>query len=176
MISYENIPLQSKGDNWMKKQPPLTTYDAVKEKALRLLEFRSHSEEELRQKLRRQGASEEHIEETLEFCRKYGFVNDEQYALAKAKDLMNLKKFGPRRIRSELKAKGISPELIEIAMEELDTDAGTSELKRLVSRKLSGDFSPKSLNRCIRYFLYRGYELRDIRSCIEETVAMELSD
>lgn len=160
----------------MKKQTPLTTYEAVKEKALRLLDFRSHSEEELRQKLKRQGASDEHIEETLDFCRRYGFVNDERYAAAKAKDLMRLKKFGSRRIRSELKAKGIAPELIETAMAELEDVEDAPELIKLVEKKLAGDFSPKNLNRCLRYFLYRGYELRDIRSCIDETVAMGLSD
>ncbi len=160
----------------LKKQTPLTSYEAVKEKALRLLEFRSHSEEELRQKLKRQGASDEHIEDAIDFCRHYGFVNDERYAAAKAKDLMKLKKYGPRRIRADLKAKGISPELIETAMAELDEQESGTELRKLVEKKLAGDFSPKSLNRCLRYFLYRGYELRDIRGCIDETVTMNLSD
>ena len=55
------------------KKKPLNTYEAVKEKALCLLEFRSHSEQELIRKLRMNGASEEHIDMTLSFCREYGF-------------------------------------------------------------------------------------------------------
>ena len=48
-------------------------FDEAKEKALRLLEFRSHSEKELSDKLRRAGARVEDIEEILDFCRNYGF-------------------------------------------------------------------------------------------------------
>ena len=91
----------------MRKKTVLDTYDKVKEKALRLLEFRSHSEYELRQKLHIAGASDEHIEQALEFCRHYGFVNDKSYALGKARDLINLKKYGLRRVKSELKMKGL---------------------------------------------------------------------
>lgn len=160
----------------MRKQQSLNTYEEVKEKMLRLLEFRSHSEEELRQKLRRLHAPEEYIEEALDFCRNYGFVNDERYALAKAKDLMRLKKYGLRRIRAELRSKGIADEYIEEAVAQLDNDEALSELSRLVERKLAGDYSVKSLNRCLRYFLYRGYELRDIRACIDETVKNNFCD
>ena len=160
----------------MKKQQPLKTAGEVREKALRLLEFRSHSEYELRQKLRRYGASDEHIDAALDFCREYRFVNDEQYAMSKAKDLMNLKNYGVRRIRSELRAKGLAPEYIEAAIEELDTEAAAEELKRLVKRKLAGDFSVKNLNKCLRYFIYRGYDIYDIRECIDETVRTDFCD
>ena len=74
------------------------TFDEAKDKALRLLEFRSHSERELSDKLKRAGAKEEDIDEILEFCRNYGFLDDRKYAIAKAKDLKNLKKYGKRRI------------------------------------------------------------------------------
>mgnify|MGYP000022528500 FL=1 len=46
------------------------TFDEAKDKALRLLEFRSHSERELSDKLKRAGAKEEDKDEILEFCRK----------------------------------------------------------------------------------------------------------
>lgn len=150
----------------MKKQKTLETYEEVKEKALNLLEFRSHSEKELTDKLKRNGAAAEHIEDVLEFCRRYGFVNDEAYAVSKSRDLMNLKKFGLRRIKQELRAKGISEENIEIALSELDTDKSNEILEELVRKKLNGDFTPKNTARCIRYFVYRGYDLSDIRDCI----------
>lgn len=56
-----------------------------------MLEFRSHSERELSDKLKIAGAKEEDIDEILEFCRNYGFLDDRKYAIAKAKDLKNLK-------------------------------------------------------------------------------------
>ncbi len=151
----------------MRKQQALDTYDKVKEKALRLLEFRSHSEFELAEKLRRQGAADEHIEDTLEFCRRYGFVNDNSYAMRKANDLIHLKKYGLRRVKSELKAKGISNVIIEEVMLNFDKDEECDALIGLVEKRLRGDFSDKNAEKCIRYFIYRGYDIYDIRSAMQ---------
>lgn len=149
----------------MKKQT-LENYEQTKDKALRLLTFRAHSEKELCDKLRMSGAKEEDIERTLEFCRRYGFVNDLQYAKSKARDLKNLKKYGKRRIEAELYSKGISSEAVSEAVGELEFDDDI--LKMLVEKKLANNFEKKSIDRCMRYFLYRGYEMSDIRNCIEE--------
>ncbi len=150
----------------MKKQQQLLTYEDVKEKALRLLEFRSHSESELADKLRRNGASEENIDLTLEFCRRYGFVNDEAYAKRKAQDLMNLKKLGIHRIRNELKMKGIADEYINSAIDALDVSGTEDILQALAEKKLQGDFSQKNIGKCIRFLLYRGYDYRDIKEAL----------
>ena len=151
----------------MNKQKTIENYEQAKDKALRLLTFRAHSEYELRNKLKTAGAKEEDIERTLDFCRRYKFVNDLQYAQYKARDLKNLKKFGRRRIETELKMKGISAELIDEALSELDFEDNTA-LLALVKKKLGGDFERKSADRCIRYFMYRGYELGEIKKCIEQ--------
>ena len=132
------------------------TFDEAKDKALRLLEFRSHSERELSDKLKRAGAKEEDIDEILEFCRNYGFLDDRKYAIAKAKDLKNLKKYGKRRIKSELYSKGI----------DLDEDE-EDMLLPLVEKRLKGDFEKKNIDKCIRYFMYRGYGFSDIKNCID---------
>ena len=149
----------------MKKQE-LNTYEQVKEKTLRLLEFRSHAEGELKMKLRRLGAKEEHIEEAIAFCKEYGFVNDEDYAFRKAKDLYNLKKYGSHRIMQELRAKGIASHIAEAAISEIEFKE--DELRPLIEKKLKGDFDKKNIDRCIRYFIYRGYDFAKIKQCIEE--------
>ena len=45
----------------MRRKEQLDSYEKVKEKALRLLEFRAHSEYELSVKLRQADASDEHF-------------------------------------------------------------------------------------------------------------------
>lgn len=149
----------------MKKQE-LNTYEQVKEKTLRLLEFRAHAEGELKMKLRRLGAKEEHIEEAIAFCKEYGFVNDEDYAFRKAKDLYNLKKYGSHRIMQELRAKGIASHIAEAAIAEIEFEEDV--LRPLVEKKLKGDFDKKNIDKCIRYFIYRGYDFAEIKKCIEE--------
>ncbi|MCH5212500.1 MAG: regulatory protein RecX [Oscillospiraceae bacterium] len=157
----------------MRKQQPLTTYDAVKEKALRLLEFRSHSEKELADKLRRYDASEENIELTLDFCRRYGFVNDASFAKRKAHDLFNLKKLGTRRIRNELKMLGIPDEYITEALYELDDEKEQETLLNLAEKKLRGDFSDKNKDKCIRFLIYRGYDIYAIKEAISTLEAID---
>lgn len=156
----------------MRKQQPLTTYDAVKEKALRLLEFRSHSEKELRDKLSRSGASEENIELTLDFCRRYGFVNDAAFAKRKAQDLFNLKKLGTRRIQNELKMLGIPEEYITEALYELDSEKEQQTLLDLAQKKLRGDFTDKNKDKCIRFLIYRGYDIYAIKEAIRTLEAL----
>lgn len=150
-------------------------YDETREKALRLLEFRSHSERELIDKLKRAGSVDEDIERVLEFCREYGFVNDEQYAKRRARDLQNLKKFGRRRISQELRRKGIAQELIDLAVSELEDDE-EDRLYPLVLKKLGGNFEQKSIDKCIRYFMYRGYGFGDIKSCIDRVRTEETNE
>lgn len=145
------------------------TYDQAKNKALRLLEFRRHSERELCQKLRQSGARDEDIEEIADFCRRYHFLDDREYAIKKAADLMNLKKYGKRRIVCELTAKGIGREEIDEALRHLEESSEEPEtvLLPLVRKRLKGDFERKNIDKTIRYFSYRGYEFSDIKRCIE---------
>ena len=142
------------------------TFEQTKDKALRLLEFRAHSERELTDKLKRAGAKDNNIEEVLEFCRNYGFVDDRSFAVKKARDLKNLKRYGIRRIKSELYSKGIAAEYIEEAVAELDDNE--EMLIPLVEKKLGGNFEKKNFDKCIRYFIYRGYSFSDIKNCIDE--------
>ena len=155
------------------KKKTLNTYEAVKDKALCLLEFRSHSEQELIRKLRMNGAADEHINMALAFCREYGFVNDAAYAAHKAADLFNLKKYGKRRIKSELKSLGIADEDISSALDALDPEDELTNLRAAAEKKLGGDMSGKNLDKCIRYLIYRGYDLYDIKDILGE---MEVTD
>ena len=147
------------------------SFEDVKEKALRLLEYRSHSEKELSDKLIRYGADEEDIERVIEFCREYNFLNDESYARALAHDLAALKRLGKRRIYSELRVKGISDETAREVLSEMEDDE--DELLRLVEKKARGNFERKNREKVIRYFIYRGYELGDIKNALERLMTDE---
>ena len=139
----------------------------AKDKALRLLAFRAHSEKELSDKLRLAGAKEEDIADILEFAKEYGFVNDAEYAKHLAKDLQNIKKYGKKRIEAELKNRGICSEYTTAALLEL-ADGEEDALLTLLERKLGGNFEKKNIDRAVRYFIYRGYEFGDIKACIEK--------
>ena len=143
------------------------TKSEAKEKALRLLAFRAHSEHELSEKLKRAGAKSEDLPEILAFVKEYGFVNDAEYALNLARDLQNIKKYGKKRIFAELKERGIAIEYIDAAISEL-SDGEEDALMPLARKKLGGNFEQKNIDKAIRYFIYRGYEFGDIKACIEK--------
>ena len=69
--------------------------------------------------------------------------------------------------QQELYSKGIPSEYIAQALEELDFDDVQDVLLPMVRRKLNGDLERKSIDRCIRYFIYRGYDIGDIKTCID---------
>lgn len=142
------------------------SYDEAREKALRLLEFRSHSEAELAKKLFRAGARREDMERLIAYLREYGLLDDKEYAGRLAKDLVNLKKFGHFRVRAELKNRGISDEYINEAMAELEGEE-TDMLLPLVEKKLGGNFERKNIEKAVRYFSYRGYSYDNIKQCID---------
>lgn len=148
------------------KVKKLETYEQVKEKALTLLEFRSHSKSELSQKLKIAGAEEESIERVMLFLEEYNLINDEEYAKRYAADLKNLKKLGKNRIKSELFRKGISSETVENVMSDFEED-DEELLYELVCKKLKNNFEKKNKDKAIRYFLYRGYGFEEIKSCME---------
>lgn len=155
----------------IKEKKELTAAQA-KEKALRLLEFRSHSERELCRKLVMAGAKHEDLPPIVEFLKQYNFLDDARYAKRLASELQNLKKYGKYRIIQELKSRGISGEDLENAVAELDEDEFDALLP-LVERKLKGDFEKKNIDKTIRYFIYRGYGIDDIKHCIEQLKSTE---
>ena len=52
-------------------------------------------------------------------------------------------------------------------MKKLYFSAGEDMLLPLVEKRLKGDFEKKNIDKCIRYFMYRGYGFSDIKNCID---------
>lgn len=148
-----------------RKNKPMD-YQATKDKALRLLTFRAHSEFELRQKLKMAGSQTDDIEKVMEFLTEYKLIDDESYARHIANDYANIKKFGKKRIYSELINKGIDRELCDLVLLELDIDEEEMLIPQM-RKKLNGDFEQKSRDRAFRYFVTRGFGFDDIKHAFE---------
>ena len=91
------------------------------EKALYLLEHRSHSQKELADKISRV-TSREAAEAAAKHMVEIGLVNDEEYARSLAAELLGRKGFSASRVRQELLQKGIERELAERIIEENAAD------------------------------------------------------
>ena len=144
--------------------------EEAKEKALNLLEFRAHSRRELFDKLRR--FTDAHTaNEALDLLEKAGLINDSEYAYQCAHDLMELRFFGPNRVKQELSRRGISPEEIEdaICRTEEGTCAPEERLRYLIERKYINSLGDeKNIAKTINSLFRLGYGYDMIKNTLYE--------
>ncbi len=120
-FTYRNLVFGIAGD--AKATVQRAEYDAPFRKnaldyAAGLLDARAYSSAELKKKLESRGYAAEEIAEALEKLKDYGYVNDEEYAENMVRRGSEQGK-SSRRVKAELKLKGIDPDAAEEAAEEL---------------------------------------------------------
>ncbi len=139
----------------------------AKEKALYLLEYRSHSKKELADKISRI-TSREAAEAAVDKMEELGLVNDEDYGRQMAEYLLQKKGYGLRRARQELLQKGIDRELIEELLEELAPDP-EEKLREIVERKYQNQLDDeKGYRRTVAALQRLGYGWEDIKTVLAE--------
>lgn len=138
------------------------------EKALYLLEHRSHSKKELEDKIARTAASREAARVAAQHMEDIGLVDDEAFARDYARQLFTRKKFGSRRVRQELRLKGIAPELIdELLLEFGDEDESAAHIREILNRKYAGYAEDEKIRRRAMAALQRlGYGFDEIRAVL----------
>lgn len=138
------------------------------EKALYLLEHRNHSKKELTEKIARTAASREAAEAAAEHMEELGLVDDEAYAKSCAKEMFLRKRFGPLRVRQELRRKGIGGELADELVEYYrQYDEGRlipENIQAVLEKKYWGWQSDEKIRRRAFAALQRlGYSYEEIR-------------
>lgn len=136
--------------------------------AVYLLGISDKSEKQLRSKLKEKGYKPEICVAALGVLCRNGYVSDERFCRRKCEILANSKLFGPRRIISELVAKGIGSELCTQILDELDIDF-EENLKILfekLTRTKNIDFSDrkevKKLSDKLARYGYSYYQIKDV--------------
>ena len=144
--------------------------------AMHILEFKTRTEQELRQKLKQKEFSEDQIEDAIEYVKSFGYINDRRYAETY---ILNRQQEKSRtRIIQELVQKGIDHSIAEEAWEEA-CDSERSErdiLREQVQKKLSGIEIPdeKQLRRVFAFFMRRGFKYDDIAAVVRDIVSSEI--
>ncbi|MBI5415378.1 MAG: regulatory protein RecX [Candidatus Omnitrophica bacterium] len=145
----------------MKRSRPVKdTVTEAKNYIYRLLKIRFRSEKEVRDKLRQKGFSEPTADEAVDYFKGIGLVNDRQFT-QKWISWRLAKPFGLKRIKLELKEKGITPELIEEQFAEAQSDYSEEAIvARLAQRqavKHRGVPREKAKQRVYGYLMRRGF-------------------
>lgn len=137
------------------------------EKALYLLEFRSHSKRELTEKIART-TSREAAQAAAERMEELGLLNDEEYARRYAADLLSKKGYAEKRICYELQKKGIDRALAQQALDELEMDP-TEQIRRVIEKKYVRYLhDEKGCRRAVSGLQRMGYRYEDIKRAMAE--------
>ena len=139
--------------------------------ALNSLDYRDHSEKEIRAKLLRKHDAD-YVDEAVEKLIELDLVNDARYAENYARELFERKKFGKMRIKSELRAKGISADIANAAVEELFEEEEPDNVQRIVDiigkryyNRMNDEVGRKKVFSALQRM---GYSFSDIREAMSE--------
>lgn len=139
--------------------------------ALNSLDYRDHSEKEIRAKLiRKHGA--EYVDEAVEKLIELDLINDRRYAENYARELFDHKKFGKIRIKSELIAKGIASDIASETVNSLFEDEEPDNIQRIVDiiekkyyNRMNDEVGRKKVFSALQRM---GYTFSDIREAMSE--------
>ena len=95
------------------------------------------------------------------------YVDDFRYASAFARDKSAIQGWGEVKIRYMLSAKGVSRDVIDKALEEIDQDKADCRLEKLLQNKLKSlKDDPQCCLKLLRFALGRGYSYDEVNSLI----------
>ena len=132
----------------------------AKNYAFLLLKFRLRSEKEIYQRLKKKKFPEGIIQETLFFLRDKKFIDDNFFAKTWIESRLK-KPLGLRRIKIELRQKGIDKEIIDSQLSEIKKGYLEQEIVTKIAqqrlKKLKGIEPIKAKSRVYGYLLRRGF-------------------
>ena len=139
--------------------------------ALNSLDYRDHSEKEIRAKLMRKHGAE-YVDEAVEKLMELDLINDRRYAENYARELFEHKKFGKIRIKSELIAKGIASDIASETVNSLFEDEEPDNIQRIVDiiekkyyTRMNDEVGRKKVFSALQRM---GYTFSDIREAMSE--------
>ena len=152
--------------------PDHTQRQKVRDAAFLLLAVRARSARELVQRLIQKSFSPDLIDETLLDFQAKGYQSDEQFARLFADAKWSHSGWGPSRVRRELGARGIAPDLIDLVVGEtygeVDLVAGILPLARKRWRSTANLPMVKRRNRLTGFLQRRGYDWETIGRVLEQ--------
>lgn len=134
--------------------------------AIRMLSRREYSRREIQQKLQRHGCEQADIDQVLTLLIENGAQSDERFAEHFARFRAS-KGYGPKRIRMELKEKGVESQIIDqgLASAEVDWYGRAAEV---CHKKFKGQVAEswEEKSRQSRFLDYRGFTREQIDACL----------
>ncbi|HHV29658.1 regulatory protein RecX [Acetivibrio mesophilus] len=143
------------------------TQKSAKYKAIKYLSYKYMTEAELSAKLRNDGYDEHVILDVVNELKSMGYINDMIFAQKYVYDRIKLKPKGKKMLKMELSKKGVSNEISDQVLGELDFDEDVV-IERLIRKKF-GKYDmkePKIERKIYSFLLHRGFDFEDIKGVL----------
>lgn len=129
-----------------------------------------HCQQEMLEKMRQWGISEEEQAEVMARLISERYIDDERYARAFVNDKIRYNKWGRRKVEQALWQKHIDKDIANRVLNEIDDEEYLSILKPLLKQKrrsIKADDNRQERIKLIKFALSRGFTMDIIRQCID---------
>ena len=143
------------------------------EVAVRYLASRPKSVAEIARHLRGKRFDADDVERAIDRLRAQRYVDDDAFARYWVEQRERFKPRGDRALKSELIAKGVSREVIEVVLGERAPDADVEQAKRALSRPMTRWATlaaPERKRKIHTYLAARGFDYGTIEEVIQASV------
>jgi len=140
-----------------------------------LLNYRSRSEKELRERLEKKGFSENHIASTLRHLKEAGYLDDHALAQDLKRQAFDNKLLGYNNAKRFLLNRGVPDKIIGETLE-YNEETEADKIKKLIEKKLrtAGNYTGKKKEKKLWDFLVRkGYRFSTIRNALHNIIRIE---
>ncbi len=152
------------GEEELKALRSSAAESSVKAQAARMIGSRALSKQELHRRLVKKGAEASDAQAAVEWLEDIGAVDDAGYAAALVRHYGG-RGYGARRVKEELRRRGVPQTLWDAALEELPDSAQV--LDALIQKRCRGNLSdPRECKRTCDALLRRGFSWGEVKSAL----------
>ena len=137
------------------------------QRALRLIARRPHAERELRRKLQRKQLDQSVLDPVIERLKDHDWLDDAAFAAAWVENRRVFRPRSARALRSELRGKGISREIIEEALADYDDASAAYDAGQKAARRWSQAERDVFFKKVGSYLARRGFAYATIAPVVE---------
>lgn len=141
------------------------TSTEILSKIERYCAYQDRCTQEVLTKLRSWQIEEQEQRQVLQLLKNDGFVDDERYVQSFIRGKINTKQWGVQKIRLGLIQKGISKELIDKYIEEINPQQYTDNIQTVLRKwtQSHGPITQENITKLYRHLLSKGYTYEEIK-------------
>lgn len=150
-------------------------YSRAKKRAMYLLGARDYSTAALREKLLN-NYREETADRVIADMKRYGYLDDENYAEKLASYLIKTKKYGLYQAKTRMRQKGVEPDLIGKALSVYEKEDYVEQLVALIQKKYGEKITDfEGRKKAAAALVRRGYGFSEVKEAMNIVLA-EMSE